>query len=216
MTEESLEKYLTVLAKQQGVSSEDIPDHVKNVINIGLGMFWGARPWGFKTKSSTLDTSGSWPYNLPGDFSAMRTVSERDSVTGMSLLYYTKIDFDRAYPDLDLLATGTPQVACIYYDDRWKIKFFPRPSVDTVYIDYYTAGTPQVSDVPGDYITGLIACIEPFLYRPGPLRLAAMNAAEKEMGRLESANVPVIGMGTKMLDDTDVAVNRSYPWARED
>ncbi len=213
MTEESTLQYIKVLGTQQGIADEVLEDHALNVMSLGISFFWNAHPWPFKMKTATLDTSGSGPFSLPGDFSALVTATERTSITGLSMRFIDKVDFEMKYPNLDSYAASTPQVGCVYFDaGEPKIKFYPRPSVDVMYLDYLWVANPQITDVPDNYSPGLMACFEQFLYKPGPMRIEAWKMANAELDRLLVVNQPVQAWPDHMLDDTETRIVKVIPW----
>jgi hypothetical protein len=204
VTLESLKTDLTYLAKQAGLDMTDLDAHVDFCIATGLAEFWNCYGWTWRTRPYELTiTAVAEEYVLPTDFGGIRTVREKTSTAGGTIVYVPKEQFDQQYPRPTAWTDSYPMVCTAYHDRKranWYIKFMRPPTIGcTIYIDMFTT-TGVVDGVPEGFVSGLFATIEKYLYKPGtPQRFAAQAYAQSEIERLQRTDGPFIGNLTNIL-----------------
>lgn len=204
MTHAELKKDLIYLAKASGLDAPDLDDHVVFCIARGLADFWNACSWSWRTRSEELAiTAEQEDYELPGDFSGVRTVRQKDSEHGGPIEFYTKEEFDRDYPAPTSYDAGYPIICTAYKnttDGKWYIKFIRTPESGTIiYLDMYTT-QGSVEGVPAGYESGLLASVEKYLYKLGTAaRSNAWMQYDIEVKRLERTDTAFRGHLTRLL-----------------
>jgi len=216
MTKKELKDYFKRLVKVHiKEKSTDVNELIDSALISGLNDFWGAVPWAFKEKHTTISAS-SETVDLPDDFEGLISVVEKDSAVGSKLQKYSADEYDRLVPDSAGQNTGTPSAYKIYCDEGiWKLALSPTPSAAiTLYLTYQTIENGGA--IPDKYIGGLIAGIAQYLFMPGsPQWNGAFTAFTAQIEKLKKADNPDIESISRVLDSGDGAIEWSLEeWMR--
>ena len=175
----------------------EVPDddkYVKNAIKSGFQQFWGAKPWSFKVRTSTLSiTSEADTYDLPADFDSMLSLREETSNMGFKLVYMDKEQFDEVIPKQSFYSGNDSLIYTIFNVEDSDIErpkkvlsVHPRPSSTTLYLTYNRTIPENLEDIPDKFQSGLEACVSSHIFMPGfDQRIKAYNEARAEIRRLE-------------------------------
>lgn len=215
MTNIELEKYFKRLAKvylkEKGTDMNKLVD---SALVSGREDFWGAVPWVFKEKHTTVTCTISQDYvDMPDDFEGLVSVIERDTNSGFKLQKYGADEFDRLVPYSTGQSENTPDIYKVYFDGEdevWRLALYPTPSAATVlYLTYHTI--EQGGVIPTKYIGGLTAGIAQYLFMPGSMEWnGAYNAFISQINRLKQVDTADIEGISRFQDAGDEPVDWNF------
>lgn len=224
MTRSKAKAYLMNMSRVSGIKFDDVTDLdalVDTAIDLGLSELWNARSWSWRTKTTSIDTSTSAvSYDLPSDFDGVKSVKEDTSLTGQPMFYLPKEEFDAHFPRPGAYGSDYPSHYTIWYEEdenRWKIAFFPLPSISNIDIVIFTTAPGAIDNIPGKAQGALLVCMEQYLYPSATTeRKRAAEAYGEKLKQLETADSPFKGDIYKIHDDTDTNIRRYRPWIDPD
>jgi hypothetical protein len=188
---------------------------LKGAIKAGRSDFWGAYPWAFKEKYSTVTTTESQEtVDLPDDLDSIISVREKTTTNGRKLVKYASDEYDRLIPSSGDLNEGTPQMYKIYYDSEdavWKLAMYPTPSAAiTLYLHYHTMS--DNGTIPDKYIAGLTAAVGKYMSPPGSVvRTNAILEFNAEVERLKLTDNVDVEPISRFHDSSDEP--RDFDWS---
>lgn len=210
MTDEGLKEYLIRMAKAAKIALEatDLVGLADNAVSLGFPEFWESRPWSFRTKVySLVIPAAADSFDLPADFSQYRSVKEQQSTRGSQLRFLHYEEFEYRYPRLDAVSDGTPIVFTVYRDlsaDKYKIKFFPRPTAQTITVLYLTRCPESVTVVPANAYNALRTVCESYIYPVYSDKFqSAIVAVKQVINELERYDTPNGAIAFKVFDETE-------------
>ena len=216
MTNKELGDYFKRLAKvyiNQGKGS-DMKGLIESALITGREDFWGAVPWAFKEKHTTVTASASSEtVDLPDDFEGLVSVIERDSSNGFKLQKFGSDEYDRLVPYSSGLSENTPDIYKVYFDGEegvWRLALYPTPSsATTLYLTYHTV--EDGGRIPKKYIGGLVAGIAQYLFIPGSAEWnGAHTAFLSQIERLRMIDNPDVESLSRFLDNGDGPVTWEF------
>lgn len=196
----------------------DVDNFVSHSIDAGLRQFWGMWNWTFKEAEYKLTISeGKDSYDLPSDFEAIKTITEKSTNQGAKLIYMPKEEFDRMIPRQATFQSNTPQAFTIFGNSptssRKKISFFPQPTSDTLYLLYLKTTPTEPDVIPDKFQCGAEAFMTVRMYQHGKqARRDAYIEAREEFKRLVQTDKYDQSNPTKYMDETDVVLYSNPPY----
>ena len=206
MDKVTLKKELLYLARQTGLEEDDLGAHVEFVIQTGLAAFWAAHGWTWTTRPYELVCEAeAESYLLPNDFAGVRTLREKASSYGGSILFVNKERFDCEVPKPTALTAGNSKVATVFFDrakKRWYFQAYPVPDAGmSIYIEMYTT-TGSVEVVPDSMLDGLMDSCERIMYKAGSReRYFAKQNYNLTLKRLKREDGPFRGNLIEIITD---------------
>lgn len=159
MTQKQLKSYLKSEAIAAGIAPSDIDSRVNDAITFGLEEFWGAWTWYFKMKETTFTvTTTKTSYKPPKDFGGLIKIVDQGQSHGGDLEFFAKEDFDRRFPKPASDSAGIPvAVTCFQTGGKWKLQFYPRPTVTRSFNLVYEIDTAYaIETIPKNFTSGLL------------------------------------------------------------
>lgn len=206
---------ITQLGLQGDLAAPELSALVDDAFELGFNDFWHAKKWRFRHAEKTLTiTAEEDRYELPADVVAIANAREQTSLDGGAITFMSKDEFDAKIPSPSAHASGYPYVWTLYMDGvKLWIKFYPRPSVDTIYYDALLDTPENLTRVPSIASAALIATVGKYLYKQGTEEFReAVHVAEHEIMKLEVEQNVFAGEQWKFLDATDVQTPGRLPW----
>lgn len=219
MTSTELAKYFQNLVKIDGVEGAALTAHIKVAVQLGVRDFWGAWPWTFAAKETTVTLeTGTQDYELSKDLEAVITVRQKETQAGGSLVYIGIEDFHRLAPYAENTQQGVPSAMTMFYDGstkRHNLRVFQVPSsAGTLYI-LYKRRAQDASLVPDKFSAGLVANCWKFLLPAGTTRhRSAFNTANEELERMKHRDRQVWQRHFTAVGEYDQNRTGGYLWDR--
>jgi len=193
---------------------------LNSAYSLGLGDFWGAYPWAFKEKRTTVATTASQEHVvLPDEFEGMVSLIEWATDDGRKLRYMPSDEYDRLVPYSADLSTSTPAYYKIVYDydsGLWRAYLYPTPDAAISLQLIYHVIADDGGVIPDKYSAALFAHISKFLVLAGTKEYwSAANAAEAEDLRLSRGDEPYHSKVSRFLTEGESEQPREKKWWEE-